>query len=107
MVIYGWFARSPSKREIKLLTKHAPERTSVGVVWVIAHVGLKRKLNNVRFVYAGCGVYALSGLRSVPVGMIRRVSVASGNEYPMHQLLISEQPQRFIRVAHQQALVCW
>lgn len=25
MVIYGWFARSPSKREIKLLTKHAPE----------------------------------------------------------------------------------
>ncbi|MGU0160608.1 hypothetical protein ACVXHB_10835 [Escherichia coli] len=44
MVIYGWFARSPSKRESKLLAKHAQKRTSVGVVWVIAHVGLKRKL---------------------------------------------------------------
>ncbi|KDU02916.1 hypothetical protein AB46_3021 [Escherichia coli 3-267-03_S1_C2] len=42
-----WFARSPSKREIKLLAKHAPEThfcwRSLGY-WVIAHVGLKRKL---------------------------------------------------------------
>ncbi|EHD2927724.1 hypothetical protein ACR0YR_004227 [Escherichia coli] len=47
MVIYGLVRRSPSKREIKLLAKHAPEThfcwRSLGY-WVIAHVGLKRKL---------------------------------------------------------------
>ena len=45
MVIYGPVCPLTIETRVNSWQKHAPEtRTSVGVVWVIAHVGLKRKL---------------------------------------------------------------
>ncbi len=44
MVIYGLVRPLTIERESKLLAKHAPETHFCWRSWVIAHVGLKRKL---------------------------------------------------------------